>query len=79
MKEQCKFTIVLDLQISDYIEQVFSDVGQLPRTRMFVVTTFFFNLLRPIFSPTMTRGRRFTTTLVSQRELRTKVQLSPRL
>ena len=40
-KNNANFAIVLDLQISNYIEQVSSDVGQLPRTRMFVVTTFF--------------------------------------
>ena len=37
MNEQCKSTIVLDLQIFNYIEQVSSDVSQLPRTHVLVV------------------------------------------
>jgi hypothetical protein len=39
MKEQCKSTDGLDLRNSNYIGQISSEVGQLPRTHMLVVLT----------------------------------------
>lgn len=54
MNEQCKSTIVLDLQISSYIEQVSSDVSRLPRFHMLVVLSHLRCLNTPHLWPTMT-------------------------
>lgn len=39
MKEQCKSATGLELRNSNYIGQISSEVGQLPRTHMLVVLT----------------------------------------
>ena len=51
MKEQCEYTIVLDCKNLCYIGRVSTDLGQLPRTRMLVVSAqpIFFFLSHYIF------------------------------